>query len=309
MGGDRSVALVTCAEFANGYDDDWAVVAPLAARGVDVTFAVWDDAAVDWARFDLVVLRSTWDYTSQRDRFLTWVCSVPSLANPAAAVAWSSDKTYLRELAATGASVVPTTFVAPGPGADAGRAASAIAAVAATADRFVVKPSVGSGSVDAGRFDSADEASVEIATKHAGALLEQDRTVMVQPYLEQIDTAGESSLVFFEGRFSHAVRKEPLLSGGLTEPAGLFVDETISVISATAGQIATAAAILGATPFDVSSLLYARVDLLPGPDNTPTLLELEMVEPSLFLGEAEGAAERFAAAIDRTIANGRRSPS
>jgi glutathione synthase/RimK-type ligase-like ATP-grasp enzyme len=291
------VALATCAEFPDGHPDDGEILAPLAGLGVDATFAVWDDPTVEWGRFDLVVLRSTWDYTLRRDEFLAWAEAVPTLMNPAAAVRWSSDKRYFRELAAGGAPCIPTAFVEPGSTADV--IAASIAAVAADASQFVVKPSVGAGSIDAGRFDSGDAASVEIAVKHATALVESGRAVMLQPYLDGVDTSGETALIYIDGEYSHAIRKEALLHGAPTDVDGLFVEERTSPLTATDVELEAGDAVLAAAPFDRAGLLYARVDLLPGPDGRPLLLELELVEPSLFLGDKPGAADRLADAIAR----------
>jgi hypothetical protein len=288
------VALVTCAEYPDGHADDVALLAPLADLGVDATFSVWDDSGVDWDRFDLVILRSTWDYPSRRDEFLAWAESVRMLANPAPVVRWSSDKRYFRDLAAAGAPCVPTSFLEPGAADDV---AGVIADVAGTAARFVVKPSIGAGSVDAGRFESADSASVDIAVKHATALIDDGRTAMVQPYLDGVDVAGETALIYVGGAFSHAIRKEALLSGAPSDVDGLFLEEQTSPTRPTDDALAAGDAVLDAAPVNRAELLYARVDLLPDADGRPVLLELELVEPSLFLGECPGAAERFAAAI------------
>ena len=289
------MALVTCAEYPDGHADDIALLAPLADLGLDATFTVWDDSGVEWDRFDLVVLRSTWDYPLRRDEFLAWAESVRTLANPAPAVRWSSDKRYVRDLAAADAPCVPTSFVEPGATAD--DVAEAIANVARTAARFVVKPSIGAGSVDAGRFESADPASVDIAVKHATALVDDGRTAMVQPYLDGVDVSGETALIYIGGEFSHAIRKEALLSGAPTDVDGLFVEEQTSPIMPTDDALAAGEAVLAAAPVECGDLLYARVDLLPDAGGHPLLLELELVEPSLFLGEWPGAAERFAAVI------------
>jgi len=298
MSGERAVALATCSEHPDGYPDDLLVVEPLSDLGIDTTFVTWDDASVDWNAFDVVVLRSTWDYPPRRDEFLRWidrVAGLTTLANPAGAVRWSSDKRYLTHLERMGAPVVPTTFVDPD--ASAETLASAIRGTASSAERFVVKPSVGAGSVDAGRFESGDVSAVEQAIKHATTLLERGRRVMVQPYLDAIDSAGETALVYIGGEFSHAIRKEPLLAGGPVSFDGLFAEETTSATTATDAQLDAAASVLGAMPFDRAELLYARVDLLPDAAGDPLLLELELVEPSLFMAEAPGAALRFAHAM------------
>ncbi len=297
---NHRVAFVTCAEFPDGHVDDLPAVAPLADLGVDVTFAVWDDRSVDWSAFDLVVLRSTWDYPPRLDEFLEWAESIPNLRNSYEAVRWSSDKCYLATLAAAGAPIIPTTFVEPG--TDATDIVEAVLAMAATADDFVVKPSVGAGSMGAGRFQSDDPNSVEQAIKHIGSLLEGDRAAMIQPYLNAIDVAGETALIYMSGEFSHAIRKEPMLAGGLAEFDGLFGDERTSPIEPTTAQRATAEAVFAAIPFDQTELLYTRVDLLPGVNGTPLLLELELVEPSLFMDGMPEAGERFAAAVAGAVA-------
>lgn len=292
-----TVALVTCAGYPEGHPDDIAVVAPLADLGIDADMTVWDDADVDWSRYDLVILRSTWDYPARLDEFVAWAELVPTLVNPVATVRWSSDKRYLRELAAAGAPCVPTTFVEPG--AAPGVVATAIAEVARSASRFVVKPCVGAGSIDAGRFESEDASSIEIAIKHTAGLLDSGRAAMLQPYLDGVDVTGEASLVYIDGDFSHAIRKEALLAGHPADVDGLFVEERTSAHTPDDTALAAADAVLAAAPFARNELLYARVDLLPDSAGLPLLLELELIEPSLFLSEHTGAAERFASAIAR----------
>jgi glutathione synthase/RimK-type ligase-like ATP-grasp enzyme len=291
------VALVTCAEYPDGYVDDVPIVARLADHDIAARFAVWGDPNVDWGAFDAAILRSTWDYPPRRDEFLDWAATVPNLLNPLAVVRWSSDKRYLRELAARGAPCIPTTFVEPR--STPGTIADSIEAVAATASRFVVKPSVGAGSIDAGRFESEDPASVEIAVKHTTSLVESGRAAMLQPYLDGVDAAGETALIYIDGECSHAIRKEALLDGAPTEVDGLFVEERTWPTTVTDDARAAGDAVLAAAPFSPSDLLYARVDLLPDADGRPLLLELELVEPSLFLSEQPGATDRLAAAIAR----------
>lgn len=263
MSGDLSVALVTCSEYPNGHEDDRLVVEPLGAVGVTSSFVAWDDSTVDWSSFNVAVLRSTWDYTSRLDEFLSWAEGVQTqltLVNPVRTVRWSCDKHYLDDLARAGAPIVPTAFVEPG---DAPTVLeSTIREAASSAGWVVLKPSVGAGSMDAGRFESADDSAVDQALKHARTLLDHGRTVMVQPYLEGIDESGETALVYVGGGFSHSIRKEPMLSGGLIEFDGLFAEERISPIQATAAQRSAGDRVLDALPFDRTTLLYARVDLL-----------------------------------------------
>jgi hypothetical protein len=280
------IALVTCADIPALEADDQLLLAPLAALGVRAEPVVWDDPAVDWAGYDLAVLRSPWDYAPRRAEFVDWAARVPRLANPAPVVTWNTDKRYLAELERAGVPVVPTRWLEPGDGG--------VDAVLDGDGEWVVKPAVSAGSLDTGRYDLADPEHRALARAHADRLLAAGRTVMVQPYLSAVDGYGETALLYFDGRFSHAIRKGPMLDGPDLGVAGLYKVEDISARVPTAAELEVARLVLAAAPAD---LLYARVDLIPGPDGAPVLVELELTEPSVFLGYADGAAQRFAEAI------------
>jgi glutathione synthase/RimK-type ligase-like ATP-grasp enzyme len=250
------------------------LIEALAERGVEASPAVWDNGGVDWAGFDLVVVRSTWDYADRRWDFLAWAESLPHVLNSADVLRWNTDKRYLKELAVD---VIPTTLVEPG------------APFQIPEGPFVVKPSVGAGSIGAARYAPGDER----ARAHAEALHTQGKTVMVQPYLEAVDRDGEVALMYVDGAFSHAVRKGPLLTAGAGPGSGLYLEEDISATEPSREELELGDEALSALPFDRTSLLYARVDLLPG----PVVLEVELTEPSLFIGYADGVPERFADAI------------
>jgi hypothetical protein len=211
---------------------------------------------------------------------------VPRLANDAATVTWNTDKRYLRELADAGIPVVPTEWRDPGD-----------AITLPETGEWVVKPAVSAGSRDTGRYRMADREHRTQARTHAGRLLEAGRTVMIQPYLTQVDTYGETALLYFDGVFSHAIRKGPMLQGPDVGMRGLYKEEEITPRVPTAAEHAVAARVLEALPRHVVTPLYARVDLIPGPDGEPLLVELELTEPSLFLAHGEHAPARFAAAI------------
>jgi hypothetical protein len=269
------VALATCSGLPDLYEDDQSVLGPLAAAGVDVDTPVWDDPAVDWSSYDLVVVRSTWDYTLRREEFLTWARAVPRLANPADVLTWNTDKRYLAELAAAGVPVVPTEFIAPGEDYDL------------PLYEHVVKPTVSAGARDTRRFAAGEDSS-----EHAEALLAGGRHVMVQPYQPAVDQAGETAVLLFCGEHSHAARKAPVLVPGLDDPDAV----AITPREASAAELDVARAALAAVPW-TQPLLYARVDLVPGPDGAPVVMELELTEPCLFLRQSVGAADRFADAI------------
>ncbi len=280
------VLLATCAAYPDGDEDAHLLLAALRATGVDASFAVWDDPAQDWSA-GLTVLRSTWDYTSRREQFLDWLRTLPAVVNPAPVVAWNSDKRYLHDLEAAGVAITPTAVSPPG-----------AAPHFPTEGEFVVKPSVGAGSRGAGRFSAA---SATEAADHAAALHAAGRTVLVQPYLAGVDHAGETALLYAAGEFSHAVRKAPMLGVGtrydVHESSGLFVEENVTAREPSEAELLVGTRAVAEVQRRFGApLVYVRVDLLPSPDG-PVVVELELVEPSLFLSFAAGAADRFAAAI------------
>lgn len=280
------VGLVTCAEVADLEPDDRLVVGPLAARGVHAEPVVWDAHDADWSAYDLVVLRSTWDYPQRRQEFVAWARGVGALANPADVVEWNTDKRYLAELAAAGLPVVPTTWLAPGE-----------SWTPPATGEYVIKPSVGAGSLDTERYRLDEIGQRRRASAHLARLHAADRDVVIQPYLSAVDSTGETALLFLGGRYSHAVRKGPMLTEKDSGAHTLYRPEEITPREATIPERAVGEQALAAVPGGKERLLYARVDLIPGPDGAPLLLEVELTEPSLFLAQAAGAPERFADAI------------
>ncbi|MEH0932910.1 ATP-grasp domain-containing protein [Micromonospora sp. CPCC 205558] len=289
--GEPRVALVTCADLADLDPDDRLVLDPLTARGIAAEAVVWDDPGADWSSYDLVVLRSPWDYALRRDEFVAWAASVPTLVNPADVVRWNTDKRYLAELSAGGVPTVPTSWIEPGESWQ----------LPAETGEYVLKPSVSAGSQDTGRYDLADPEHRDLAAAHVRRLSAAGRVTMVQPYLRAVDTEGETALLFLAGpeglAFSHAIRKGPMLTGPDLGPDGLYKAEEITARTARPEQLAVAERTLAAVPGGTRQLLYARVDLIPGPDGEPVLVELELTEPSLFIGYADGAPDRLADAI------------
>lgn len=271
------VALATCERLPDLDEDGPALLGCLRAAGVRAEPVVWDRPA-DWDAYDLVVVRSTWDYSLRREEFLAWARTVPRLANPVGVLAWNTDKSYLRELEAAGVPVVPTTWLRPGDRFEA------------PPGPFVVKPTVSAGARDTARYDGPSAA----ASGHADALLAAGRGVMVQPYQEGVDLGGETSVLMFGGVVSHGARKGPLLTAAAGVRQDVDSRQAVTAREPSAAEVRVARAALAVVGQD---LLYARVDLVPGPDGDPLLLELELTEPSLFLRHSAGAAERFAAAV------------
>ena len=289
------IALVT-AKAARDLDDDLPpLLDALHQRGYDVDTVDWDDAAVRWQDFDIALLRSTWDYSQRLPEFLAWAehaSAQTQLRNPLPVIRWNTDKHYLHDLEKAGVAIVPSAFIEPAD--DASRGIDAFLDRHAC-DEFVVKPAIGAGSRDAQRHARAQR---DDAFAHARRLLDAQRSVLLQPYLDRVDEHGETALIFFDGRFSHAIRKGPLLRRNEGPTRALFATEHISAREPTAAERALAEKVLTAIPFP-ETLLYARVDVIQDADGNPLVLELELTEPSLFFGHAAGSAQRLADAIGR----------
>jgi len=292
------IALVT-ARAARGTDYDMPLLlAALREAGAEAREVDWDDNAIDWSRFDLALLRSTWDYFERLPEFLDWAARVAErtrLVNPLPVLRWNTDKHYLAELARAGVPAVPSTFLEPND--DVVAILDVVLNTHPDAHDFVVKPAVGAGSRDAQRHARDDRSGI---VAHARHLLDGRRSVLLQPYLERVDEHGETALLFFDGAFSHAIRKGPLLKRGEGATTGLYAKETIEPRTPSTDELAIAQSALAAIPFE-QPLLYARVDLIRDDHGSPRLLELELVEPSVFAAHAEGVAEQFAGAILRRI--------
>jgi O-ureido-D-serine cyclo-ligase len=278
------VALATTPA-ARDIDEDYPPLArAFAARGHEPEAPCWDDPGVDWSRYGVVLLRSTWNYTEDLAAFLAWaeaVSRVTRLYNPVATLRWSTDKRYLLDLERAGVPIVPTTV----------SSAAERWRPPAHAD-FVLKPVVGAGSRGAARFGAAE---LEAAAAHAQRLQAQGHGILTQPYLESVDDHGETALLYYDGAFSHAVRKGPLLKPGGGEVEGLFARETIDARAPAADELEIAGRAVAAIPGGAP--LYARVDLIRGARGIPCVLELELAEPSMFFDHAAGSAERFAARV------------
>lgn len=283
------IALVS-ARAARHLDEDLPpLTSALREVGAEVLVADWDDPDVDWASCRLALLRSTWDYWQRLEEFLAWAqrtARLTTLLNPPAVVRWNTDKHYLADLARGGAPIVPSRFVEPGEGAS--EALEAFLRAEVSAD-WVVKPAVGAGSKDAARYARGDESA---AIDHIERLTHARRSVVLQPYLGQVDREGETALIYFGGHFSHAICKGPLLRRGNAPASGLFAQEQITPRVPAEEELRVAERVMAALPF--AKPLYARVDLIRGDDGGPRLLELELTEPSLFLAHATGAARRLA---------------
>jgi glutathione synthase/RimK-type ligase-like ATP-grasp enzyme len=275
------VALATAAGMWSFDPDGPITLAALAAEGVTAEVCVWDDPQVDWSAYDLVVIRTTWDYHDRLEEYLAWTRRVPRLANGADVVAWNTDKSYLARLAEAGVPVVPTAYLTSLDGWEP------------PDQPFVVKPTVSAGARNTAAYDGGDLAAVA----HVAGLLERGKTVMVQPYLSAVDTEGETAVLVFGGEVSHAARKSAVLEVGGGVPVGVGGQSHVSPAQASEAEVALARQVVGVVRSWGHELLYARVDMLPG----PVLVELEVTEPSLFMTQAPGSEAAFARAVRRAV--------
>jgi glutathione synthase/RimK-type ligase-like ATP-grasp enzyme len=283
------VAFVTCAKLPEMHADDRLAADVLRDRGVAVVSAVWDDPGVGWSRYAAVVIRSTWDYHHRQDEYEDWLqrCAADGvkLWNPPAAVLANMNKRYLSELAERGVDVVPTEHL------DIRQRQNLRGMLQRRGwDEAVVKPAVSASAHRTWRT------SLSTADRDQPAFDEDTsrHEVLVQPRIEEITTHGEWSLVFLGGSYSHATIKRPA--------AGDFrVQEELGGSAAAAHPpehlIHAARHILSVSP---SPLLYARVDGVERAGRF-MLMELEIIEPYLFLGLAGDAAVRFADAIEAVL--------
>jgi glutathione synthase/RimK-type ligase-like ATP-grasp enzyme len=292
------VLLATATDCWEVDEDAEALLGALVAAGTTAEPAIWDDPGVDWGGAAAVVVRSAWDYPLRREEFLAWadgVATVTTLLNPPEMLRWNTDKRYLGELAAQGIPVVPTAFVEPGEE----DAAATVKASLEHTGQVVVKPSVSAGSRDTARFGRLQTAdAVALADRITGG----GRSAMVQPYLDSVDTHGETGLVYFDGEFSHGFNKAALLTKVGEIDHGIFALETIAAQRPTIEQLALAEQVLAVTADHFGAVpTYARIDMLVDGDAESVLLELELTEPSWFLSTDPDAADRAAAAISARL--------
>lgn len=287
-----NVALITYAGLPDLNEDDRLLRDALVRRGHDVAATCWDDPAVDWSGFGGAIVRSTWDYHLRREEFLAWIDSRQRgevlLWNPPSLLRWNAHKGYLRELERAGIAIPQTRWLDGG----ARRPLASILEEEGW-EQCVVKPSVGAS------------ANLVFSTTRRSAGDDQDRLdallrrgdVLVQEYLPEVAASGEWSLVYFAGEYSHAVLKRPASGdfrvqghlGGSARPE-----------APPRSLLEQASLVLEKIP---GAWLYARVDGVERAGRF-LLMELELLEPHLFLSADPAAPERFAAAIEAALRPG-----
>ncbi len=273
------IALASCKRLPEPDPDEQLLLDALRAAGADARVLAWDDEAAPFAEQDVVVLRSTWNYYERVDDFVAWAektARATRFFNPPAVVAANAKKTYLRDLAARGVDVVPTEYV------HRGERRPVLAMLDAHGwDAIVVKPVVSAGSYRTKRFERATAATAQSFLDD----LVRDRDAMVQAWMPSVETYGERSLVWIDGEVTHAIRKSPRFAGGSEQVSGeiAIAPEERDFAERAVQPLA-------------SQLLYARIDMVRD-EGTLRVMELELIEPSLFFRECPRALERFVRAV------------
>lgn len=285
------VALARCHTLPEPDPDEAPLLRALDARGLQAEAWAWDDDTVDWTAARLVVLRATWNYYLDRDRFLAWarhVDEVTALANPLAVVTWTTHKRYLLELADARVPVIPTAMVAQGNEVD-------LAALCASRGwtRVVIKPAVAAASYGA-YVDDADDGAVD---QSRFAALAAERDVLVQPFIDSVNSHGERSVVVIDGQVTHSIRKQPRFGDDPERVTGPHP------VSPAESELVRAA--LAAVPGG-DDLLYARVDMVRDARDEPMVSELELAEPSLFFDYSDESLARMVNGIERLLQRARR---
>lgn len=278
------LAVAVCESSAHINEDDAPVIERLEAHGVQAAAAVWSDAHVDWASFDAVLIRSTWDYHLHYDRFTAWLDALDRLQlpviNPTRVVRWNSDKRYLLELAMRGVTIVPSRVA---------QKHELAAALASHRGDVVVKPTV-----SASAWATVRGAPGEERFERALGDLPEHVSYLVQPFVAEVAQEGEWSLLFFGGRYSHAVLKRPA-------PGDYRVQREFGGVTAALAPpdfaLATAQSTLSILErLGHRDLVYARIDGVCC-EGRFLIMEVELIEPFLFLASSPGAVERCAAAV------------
>jgi hypothetical protein len=282
------IAIATCSYHPDLGPHDRGVISELAALGIRATPLVWTDTNARLEPFAAVVVQSTWDSHLDPLAFVTWARRVhaqTALFNPLHLLEWNLNKRYLRELEQQGIPITPTLWVSAGSSVD-------LRHEVAKRDwtRFVIKPVVSAGATETHIFDLGSTDTAQATLNRLAARVD----VMIQPYLLAFETEGERSYVFFDGAFSHAVRRPPTLQSA---PRGFDESHEMPPIETELQLSRQVLEKIGETP------LYARVDLATNNDGVVRLQEVELVEPCLFTSLSPGAQQRYARAIASRLPN------
>lgn len=282
------VAFLTLEHIADFVIDDALALAELSRRGWDAIEIPWSQPNVDWSAFDLVIIRTTWDYHDRPDEFLDTLATIEAsgtrLENPRAMVEWNFDKQYLRVLESRGISIVPSVW---GQGGDARTFAALFATLQDT--EIVIKPNISGGAKNTFRLTAPLS---DVTLQHLVDTF-ADRDWFAQAFLHTVVTEGEYSLFYFGGVLSHAVQKVPKSGDFRVQEEHGGNIRGIPVTPELRRMADSVLATIAPTP------LQARIDLVRLNNGTLAVMEVELIEPSLYFRMDDRAPANFADALER----------
>lgn len=283
-----NLALLTCEKLPQLTPQDHPLIAALAKHNITAIAVVWDDPSINWSDFDYLVFRNTWDYFEKENEFNHWLDLIERLGiktlNPIAVIKKNKHKFYLREMEQQGIKILPTVFI------DKTSNLNVKELMPTHWEKAVIKPAFSAGSYLTEVFDADDTEKINIQYKDTAA----EKELLVQQFMPEIQTVGETSFIFFNKKFSHAVNKKPIPGDFRIQVqfGGIY-----RLINPDTALLAKAQKIVDSFK---AKLLYARVDGIVI-DNELHLMEVECIEPDLYFNLSEGSLDRFVNAIVELI--------
>jgi glutathione synthase/RimK-type ligase-like ATP-grasp enzyme len=283
-----NLALLTCEKLPQLTPQDHPLIAALAKHNITAIAVVWDDPSINWSDFDYLVFRNTWDYFEKENEFNHWLDAIERLGiktlNPIAVIKKNKHKFYLREMEQQGIKILPTVFI------DKTSNLNVKELMPTHWEKAVIKPAFSAGSYLTEVFDADDTEKINIQYKDTAA----EKELLVQQFMPEIQTVGETSFIFFNKKFSHAVNKKPIPGDFRIQVqfGGIY-----RLINPDTALLAKAQKIVDSFK---AKLLYARVDGIVI-DNELHLMEVECIEPDLYFNLSEGSLDRFVNAIVELI--------
>ena len=284
----KSLAVLTYSKAPQLLSDDRLIIPLLRNNSVIATPVVWNDGDVDWAAFDCLLFRSTWDYYLHVDSFSEWLEKTEGIGiqtiNSISAVRWNMHKFYLRELQLYGIIIIPTVFL------NRNAMKNTTIELPENWEKVIIKPAVSAGS-----HETIIRNRNEIASDLSNLTYDlPDYDILIQEFMPEICTVGELSFIFFDRQFSHAVRKTPKAGDFRVQVqfGGIY-----TTFQPSSDQLDAAYKVIAAIPYPIS---YARVDGI-WKDDVFYLMEVELIEPDLYMGYAPEAATRFVSSITNAL--------
>lgn len=280
------IGILTCARLPELLESDQKLIPLFAKENISAKAVVWDDESVDWTEFDCLIFRNTWDYYQKEIAFNLWLDKIESLGiktlNPISIIQKNKHKFYLKELEKEGISILPTIFL------EKNSTSSLQDLIPENWEKIVIKPAFSAGSYLTKLIDRSEIESIQAEFKEHF----ETKDFLLQEFRPEIKEVGETSLIFFNGKFSHAVNKKPIKDDFRVQ---IQYGGKYTTIQPNDDLLQQAELVLSKIP---EKLLYARVDGIVI-DNKLHLMEIELIEPDLYFDLANGARERFVEAFLR----------